>query len=76
MQIIKVHKKVLRNSMTTFKGCDSNFEVNIFQFFKVATNETSTLHLTICTRIALETYNNNEQQFNRHDFLKKFSLII
>jgi len=27
-----------------FKGCDSNFEINIFQFFKVATNETSTLH--------------------------------
>ena len=32
-----------------FKGCDTNFEVNIFQIFKVATNETSTLHLTVCT---------------------------
>ena len=31
------------------KGCDTNFEVNIFQIFKVATNETSTLHLTVCT---------------------------
>ena len=26
-----------------FKGCDSNFEVNIFQILTVATNETSTL---------------------------------
>ena len=28
----------------TIKGCDSNFEVNIFQILKVATNETTTLH--------------------------------
>jgi len=28
----------------TVKDCDSYFEVNIFQIFKVATNETSTLH--------------------------------
>jgi len=27
---------------TVVKGSDSNFEVNIFQFLKVATNETST----------------------------------
>ena len=27
-----------------FKGCDSNFEVNILLIIKVATNETSTLH--------------------------------
>jgi len=46
-----------------FKGSDSNFELNIL---KVATNETSTLHLTICPRITLELYNNNDQQFNRH----------
>jgi len=26
-----------------FKGCNSNLEVNIFQFLKVATNEISTL---------------------------------
>jgi len=26
------------------KSCDPNFEVNIFQILKVATNETSTLH--------------------------------
>ena len=31
---------------------------------------------TICTRIVLENYNNNYQQFNRHDFLIKFNLII
>jgi len=42
------------------KGCDSNFEVNIIQILKVATSETTTLHLTICTWIALEIYNNND----------------
>jgi len=42
------------------------------QILKVATNETTTLHLTICTWIALEIYNNNDQQFNRHDFLRQF----
>jgi len=26
------------------KTCDSNFEVNIFQFLKDSTNETCTLH--------------------------------
>jgi len=40
----------------------------VFKNLKVVTNETSTLHKTICTRIALENYNNNDQQFNRHDF--------
>ena len=30
------------------------FEVNSFKILKVATNETTTLHLTICTWIALE----------------------
>ena len=34
---------------------------------KVATNETSTLHLTSCTLVELENYNNNDQQFNSHD---------
>jgi len=43
-----------------FKDCDSNFEV-ILSFIKVATNETTTLHLTICTWLALENYNNNNQ---------------
>ena len=28
----------------TFKGCDSNFEINIFQFLIFAPNETTTLH--------------------------------
>ena len=41
----------------TIQGCDSNFDVNIFQIFKVATNEISTLHYPICTLIALEIYN-------------------
>ena len=45
------------------KSCDSNFEVNRFHFLKFATNETTTLHYTICTRIAHENYNNNDQQF-------------
>ena len=39
-----------------------------FQILKVATNETFTLHSAICTWIALEIYNNNDQQFNRHGF--------
>jgi len=38
------------------------------QFLKVATNETSTLHLTIYTWIWLEIYNNNDQQFNVANF--------
>ena len=29
----------------------------------------------ICTWIALEVYNNNDQQFNTHHFLLKLSLI-
>ena len=33
------------------------------QILKVATNETTNLLETICTRIALEIYNNNDQQF-------------
>ena len=41
----------------------------MFQILKVATNEPSTLHLTICTWIALENYNNNDQQVNRQFFL-------
>jgi len=34
---------------------------------KNATIGTTTLHYTICTRIARENYNNNDQQFYRHD---------
>ena len=34
---------------------------------KVVTIETSTLHLTSCTLVELENYNNNDQQFNSHD---------
>jgi len=61
---------------TGLKGCDFYFEVLFFLTLKVATNKTTTLHQTICTWIALENYDNNDQQFNSHDFLIKFSLII
>jgi len=40
-----------------------------FQTLKVATNETHTLHYTICTWIALVIYDNNDQQFNSTLFL-------
>jgi len=43
----------------SLKGFGFNFEVNIFQILKLATNETSTLHQTICTWKALEIYNYN-----------------
>jgi len=33
----------------------------------VVKNETTPLHLVICTWIVLEIYNNNDQQFNRLD---------
>ena len=36
------------------------------QILKVATNETSTLNLTLSTWIALEIYSSNGQQYNRH----------
>jgi len=40
-----------------------------FQIIKVDRNETTlTLHLLVCTRIALEHYNNSDQQWNRHDY--------
>ena len=48
----------------------------VFLTLKVDTNKTTTLHQTICTWIALENYDNNDQQFNSHGFLIKFSLII
>ena len=67
--IIIIVTTVVHSSL--IKGSDSNFEVNIFQILKVATNETSTLHLTMCTWNVLEIYNNNDQQFNRHDFPHK-----
>jgi len=47
-----------------------------FQFLEIPTNESLTMHLTICTWIALEINNNYDQQFNRHDFLIKFNLNI
>jgi len=42
------------------KGCDSNFDVK-GSIFKIELNN-------FFTRIALENYNNNDQQFNRHNF--------
>ena len=35
---------------------------------KVATNGKLTLHLILCSRVAFENYNNNDQAFNRHEF--------
>jgi len=35
---------------------------------KVATHESTILHLIMSTRKALENYINNDQQFNTHDF--------
>ena len=35
---------VLDRLYVPFKSGDSNFEVNIFQMLKVATNKTATLH--------------------------------
>ena len=49
---------------------------DIFQKLKVVTNETSTLHLTMRTWMALEIYTNNDQQFDRHNFLIQFCRII
>ena len=60
------------NKYLTIKGCDSNFEVKGF-ILKATTNETTTLHLTVCTTIVLENFNNNYHHFNKHDFLTKFS---
>jgi len=34
----------------------------VTNIFKVATNETSTLHWTICSWMALEIYYDNDQQ--------------
>ena len=64
------------NGRKWFIGCEPKFEVNVCQILKVATNKTITLHSPICTRLALKLNNNNDQQFNRHDFLIKFSPII
>jgi len=35
---------LIKKACIYFKGCDSNFEVIIFQILKVASNETTTLH--------------------------------
>ena len=39
-----------------------------FQILNVAKKETSSLHKTMCTWMALEMYNNNDEQFITHDF--------
>ena len=53
--------------LNNFPNFHSNFAVFVLQMLKVATNETTTLHEIICTRLALDKYKNKEQQFNRHD---------
>ena len=47
-------------------------------FFQILWNKKkkTSWHYTISTRIALISYYNNDQQFNRQGFLKEFSLII
>ena len=42
--LITGHSKQELEKAIIVKGCDSNFVVDIFQIFKVAANETSTLH--------------------------------
>ena len=49
------------------KGCDSNFEVNTFQVLKSCYKWNNYVALKPWTKIALENYNINDQQFNRHD---------
>ena len=50
-----------------FKGCDSNFEVNIFQILKVATNGTSMIRLNFVRKSCL---------LNCWSLLLKFSSAI
>ena len=49
-----------KTNIKTLKGCHSSMEINIFQILKVATNETTTFHQTLYSRIALEKYTNND----------------
>jgi len=42
---VSVYKEIWFWKSDQFKGCDSYFEVNIFQILNVATNETSTLYI-------------------------------
>jgi len=42
-----------------------------FLILKVPTNETTTLHLTMSTRIVLINYNNNNQHLNKTRFSHK-----
>jgi len=70
----------VREFIICFKGCgDSYVEVNILQNLKVATNKTSTLHLTLCTWRALENYSTNDQQFTVNaptQYLFNFVVVI
>jgi len=47
-----------------FKGCDSNFEVNIFKISKLLQMKHLPCILTICTWIALDNYTNNLTDLN------------
>ena len=60
------NKVVTYSEILIFKGCDSNFEAKYSQISKNSTNEITTLLSTICTRIEIEIFNNNDQQFTRH----------
>ena len=66
---------LLWNGTQGREGCDSNFEVYIFQFLKVAPHEISILHLTICTSITLEIYDNNDQEKRFSHEVQSYQLI-
>jgi len=42
--VFYIGSEFIFNAKFAVKGCDSNFEVNLSQNLKVATNETTTLH--------------------------------
>ena len=66
LQETNVNCTIFGPNQFAHKGCDSNFEANIFQILQVATNETSTLHSAICSWIAQEIYNFIFYKFTKH----------
>ena len=54
---------------TEFKGCDSNLAVETFKFEKsLQMKQLPCIKQYNYTSLALKNYNNNDQEFNRHDF--------
>ena len=66
----------MANEKWVLKGCDSNFKVNVFSNFKLPQMK----HLPCIKQYVpgkpLKSINTYDQQLNRHNVLKKFSLII